>query len=100
MSASPAIDRKTPVLSCKLWMVWCAGDSALTRGDWNAALAAYHSALEIATSIGECLAAAAAELQLAEVERRRENIANINACRVRAKVSGKNAARSGTGTIR
>jgi citrate lyase synthetase len=46
------------------------------------------------------LAAAAAELQLAEVERRRENIANINACRVRAKVSGKNAARSGTGTIR
>ena len=83
--------------NCVLRIVWCAGDSALTRADWNAALAAYRSALEIASSIGESLAAAA-ELQLAEVERRRENSTNINACRVRAKVAGQNAARSGAGT--
>ena len=77
------------------------GDAFLTRGDWQGALGHYHTALGIAKSLGESLAAAAAELQLAEVERRRHaHSGDIASSRGRAMAAGKIAARSGTGALR
>ena len=76
------------------------GDAALTRGEWGTAASCYSSALVSARDLGETLAAAAAELQLAEVERRRGLPQEVAQSRRRAAAAGSASVLTAVGALR